>query len=238
MRRLLLSVLALGLVASPALAKTHLIEPHMHIVPVGTAPEVALTLDACMGAADMRIIDALIDNKVPATIFATRRWLVHNPQVVHVLVSNTDLFEIEDHGAEHIPAVIGTEKPYGIAPAGTANAVFNEVIGGAQAVQAATSLAPKWYRGATALYSKDAIALINTMGFKIGGFSLNGDLGASASPKVAEARIAAARSGDVIISHVNQPTRGSGAGVVAGVLDLKARGYKFVRLEDVTETDN
>jgi peptidoglycan/xylan/chitin deacetylase (PgdA/CDA1 family) len=225
-------------VASPALAKTHLIEPHMHIVAVGTAPEVALTLDACMGAADMRIIDALIDNKVPATIFATRRWLVHNPQVVHVLVSNTDLFEIEDHGAEHIPAVIGTEKPYGIAPAGTANAVFNEVIGGAQAVQAATSLAPKWYRGATALYSKDAIALINTMGFKIGGFSLNGDLGASASPKVAEARIAAARSGDVIISHVNQPTRGSGAGVVAGVLDLKARGYKFVRLEDVTETDN
>jgi peptidoglycan/xylan/chitin deacetylase (PgdA/CDA1 family) len=238
MRRLLLSVLALGLMASPALAKTHLIEPHMHIVPVGTAPEVALTLDACMGAADMRIIDALIDNKVPATIFATRRWLVHNPQVVHVLVSNTDLFEIEDHGAEHIPAVIGTEKPYGIAPAGTANAVFNEVIGGAQAVQAATSLAPKWYRGATALYSKDAIALINTMGFKIGGFSLNGDLGASASPKVAEARIAAARSGDVIISHVNQPTRGSGAGVVAGVLDLKAKGYKFVRLEDVTETDN
>ena len=238
MRRFLLSVLALGLAASPALAKTHLVEPHMHIVPVGTAPEVALTLDACMGAADMRIIDALIDNKVPATIFATRRWLVHNPQVVHVLVSNTDLFEIEDHGAEHIPAVIGTEKPYGIAPAGTANAVFNEVIGGAQAVEAATNVAPKWYRGATALYSKDAIALITTMGFKIGGFSLNGDLGASASPKVAEARIAAARSGDVIISHVNQPTRGSGAGVVAGVLDLKAKGYKFVRLEDVTETDN
>lgn len=238
MRRFFFSVFALALAGSPAVAKTHLVEPQMHIVPVGSAPEVALTLDACMGDADMRIINALIGNQVPATIFATRRWLVHNPQVVHLLVSHADLFEIEDHGAEHIPAVIGTERPYGIAPAGTANAVFNEIIGGAQAVQAATNVTPHWYRGATALYSKDAMALITTMGFRIGGFSLNGDLGATASQKVAEARIAAAKSGDVIISHVNQPTHASGAGVVAGVLDLKAKGYKFVRLEDAAETDN
>ena len=236
MRRLLLSLLAAVAITSPAAAKTHLIEPHIHIVPVGSAPEVALTLDACMGAADMRIINGLIDNQVPATIFATRRWLVHNPKVVHLLVTHPDLFEIEDHGADHLPAVIGTEKPYGLAPAGTANGVFNEVMGGAQAVQAATGIAPKWYRGAAALYTQDAIDLIGTMGFRIGGFSLNGDLGASATQKVAEARIAAAKSGDVIISHVNQPTRSAGAGVLAGVLDLKAKGFKFVRLEDVTET--
>ena len=179
MRRLSFAVIAIAALASPALAKTHQIEPHKHIVPVGGSPEVALTLDACMGAADMRIINALIDNSVPATIFATRRWLLHNPMVVHLLVSHGDLFEIEDHGAEHVPAVIGTEKPYGIAPAGTANGVFNEVLGGAQAVQAATGIAPHWYRDATALYSKDAMSLIATMGYKIGGFSLNGDIGFS-----------------------------------------------------------
>jgi peptidoglycan/xylan/chitin deacetylase (PgdA/CDA1 family) len=238
MRRLTFAILAAVTLASPALAKTHLVEPHMHIVPIGGVPEVALTLDACMGAADMRIIKALIDNGVPATIFATRRWLLHNPKVVHLLVSHADLFEIEDHGAEHIPAVIGSEKPYGIAPAGTANAVFNEVLGGAQAVQAATGVAPHWYRGATALYSKDAMSLVATMGYRIGGFSLNGDIGASASEKTTETRIASARSGDVIISHVNQPTRPAGAGVVAGILALKAKGFKFVRLEDVTETDD
>ena len=60
-------IVALTALASPAFAKTHLVEPHMRIVPVGSAPEVALTLDACMGAADMRIINALIDNSVPAT---------------------------------------------------------------------------------------------------------------------------------------------------------------------------
>jgi len=238
MRRLLFAVLAAASIVSPAVAKTSLIEPHMHIVPAGDTPEVALTLDACMGAADMRIIKALVDNSVPATIFATRRWLLHNPKVVHLLVSNAALFEIEDHGAEHVPAVIGTERPYGIPPAGTANGVFNEVLGGAQAVQAATGVAPHWYRGATALYSKDAMRLIATMGYRIGGFSLNGDIGASASKKTTETRIASAKSGDVIISHVNQPTHPAGAGVVEGVLALKAKGYRFVRLEDVTETDD
>jgi peptidoglycan/xylan/chitin deacetylase (PgdA/CDA1 family) len=238
MRRFIFALLGFALAISPVAAKTNLVEPHMHIVPQGDAPEVALTLDGCMGAADMRIINALIDNSVPATIFATRRWLVHNPEVVHLLVSHADLFEIEDHGAEHVPAVIGTERPYGLTPAGTANGVFNEVLGGAQAVQAATGIAPRWYRGAAALYSKDAIALIGTMGLKIGAFSLNGDLGASASEKVTRTRIASAKSGDVIISHVNQPTRTAGAGVVEGVLALKAKGFKFVRLEDVAETDN
>lgn len=237
MRQILLATLV-ALAVTPAAAKTRLVEPHMHIVPQGSVPEVALTLDACMGAADMRIINGLIDNDIPATIFATRRWLVHNPKIVHLLVSRADLFEIEDHGAEHLPAVIGTAKPYGLTPAGTANGVFNEVMGGAQAVQTATGVAPHWYRGAAAVYTQDALDLIATMNFRIGGFSLNGDLGASASEKTTETRIASARSGDVIISHVNQPGRAAGAGVIEGVLALKAKGFRFVRLEDVTETED
>jgi peptidoglycan/xylan/chitin deacetylase (PgdA/CDA1 family) len=236
MRRFLLPGLIAVAFASPAIAKTGLIEPHMHIVPTGPAPEVALTLDACMGAADMRIIGALIQNDIPATIFATRRWLVHNPQVVHLLLQHPDLFEIEDHGADHLPAVIGDAHPYGLTPAGTAQGVTNEVMGGAAAVTAATGLAPHWYRGAAALYSDDALSLIGTLGFRIGGFSLNGDIGASASEKVTRTRIASAKSGDVIISHVNQPTRAAGLGVVEGVLALKAKGFRFVRLEDVAET--
>ena len=43
-------------------------------------------------------------------------------------------------------------------------------------------------------------------------------------------RIAAAKDGDVIIAHVNQPDRPSGAGVVQGILALKAKGYLFVKL--------
>ena len=32
-----------------------------------------------------------------------------------------------------------------------------------------------------------------------------------------------------------KPTHEAGAGVVKGILDLKAKGYEFVRLDDATE---
>jgi peptidoglycan/xylan/chitin deacetylase (PgdA/CDA1 family) len=233
MRRAALAAAVLMGLADPVFAAS-LIEPHMHIVPRENAPQVALTLDACMGATDMRILNALVANEIPATIFATTRWIKRNPDAVKLLVAHPDLFEIEDHGAQHVPAVIGTERPYGIAPAGTAAAVTAEVTGGAQTVKAATGIKPRWFRGATALYTPDALALIESLGFQVGAFSLNGDLGASASAKAAAARIEGAKSGDVIIAHVNQPTRPAGEGVVEGVLALKAKGFEFVRLGDAT----
>ena len=220
-------------VCTGAARPSDLIEPHMHFVPPAGVLQVAITLDACMGDVDLRILTTLISNAIPATIFATRRWLEHNPKIISVLLTHRDLFVVENHGAEHVPCVIGTEKPYGLTPAGTVDGVFAEVMGGQQAVSAAFGMAPKWFRDASALYTKDALGLIGTMGFLIGGFSLNGDIGASVSSEVAMTRIAAANSGDVIISHINQPMRPAGAGVAAGILALKARGFTFVHLDDV-----
>ena len=208
----------------------------MHFVPKGTGPEVAMTLDACMGETDMRILQPLIDREIPVTIFATKRWLDHNPVVIKLLQQHADLFHIEDHGAQHIPAVIGNDHPYGLAPAGTAAAVQAEVMGGSIAVTEAFGTTPKWYRDASALYTRDAMALIGTLGFRIAGFSLNGDIGASVSTETALKRISAAKSGDVIISHINQPTRPAGAGVIAGILALKDRGFAFKHLDEIAIT--
>ena len=44
--------------------------------------------------------------------------------------------------------------------------------------------------------------------------------------------VAAAKDGDVIIAHINQPSRPAGAGVVQGILKLKENGFSFVRLDD------
>jgi peptidoglycan/xylan/chitin deacetylase (PgdA/CDA1 family) len=94
---------------------------------------------------------------------------------------------------------------------------------------------PSWYRDATALYSPDALAQIREMGFRVGGFSLNSDFGASLPAEKVTERIVAAKDGDVIIGHINQPHRSSGAGLAAGVVALKAKGFSFVRLNDVVE---
>lgn len=231
-------LLGLMLAATPARA-SDLVEPHMRIAGGGvSAPQVALTLDACAGGIDTRILDALIENRIPATLFITGVWLNANPQAAAILAQHADLFEVENHGAEHIPAVIGSEKPYGITPAGTPEAVMAEVTGGAFFVQSFFGHQPGWYRDATALYSPDAIDLIKQAGFRIGGFSLNGDAGASFSTDLTAKTIGAAEDGDVIIAHVNQPARPAGAGVVEGILALKARGYSFVRLDEVTVIDD
>jgi hypothetical protein len=79
--------------------------------------------------------------------------------------------------------------------------------------------------------------LIRRLGFSVGGFSLNGDGGATLPAAAVAARIAAARDGDVVISHINQPHRASGQGVAAGVLALRRRGARFVRLDTLKAAD-
>ncbi len=221
--------ISLSLCAAEAKAShpSGLVEPVLHV----DQAHVALTLDACMGGFDRRIADMLIAKRIPATIFATSRWIRHNPEGLALLLAHKDLFEIEDHGAEHIPAVLGYVTVFGLQSAGTKDAVLAEVDGGAQSIREATGLTPLWYRDATALYTPSLLSDITSHGFKVAGFSLNADFGASLPAQSVAQRIKAAKGGDVIIAHINQPTRSSGAGVVQGVLDLAARGVRFIRLD-------
>ena len=63
-------------------------------------------------------------------------------------------------------------------------------------------------------------------------------MGASLLGPLVARRIAAAKSGDVIIAHVNQPGRAAGAGLVEGLQALKAAGVTFVRLNDVVAQED
>ena len=235
--RALSVLICLALAATPVAAAS-LVEPHMHIARGGAAPQVALTLDLCSGGIDRRILDALVAQRIPATLFVTGIWLNANPDAARHLAAHADLFEFENHGAEHLPAVIGSERVYGIVPAGTPEQIEAEVTGGAFFVESRFGHRPAWYRDATAVYSPAAIDLIEKSGFRVAGFSLNGDAGASLSAEKTAATIGAARDGDVIIAHLNQPTRPAGEGVVAGILALKAKGFRFVRLDEVEVIDN
>ncbi|MET3897247.1 peptidoglycan/xylan/chitin deacetylase (PgdA/CDA1 family) [Devosia sp. UYZn731] len=233
MVRIVLAAL-LALVSVSAAHADKLLEPTLHIPHSSDAhPHIAVTLDACSGNVDHRILDVLVEQSIPATIFVTHRWLVRNADAIAILAAHPDLFDIEDHGRDHIPAVTGTERPYGIKPAGTLSAIDDEVNGGEAAIVLAFGKHAKWFRGATALYTPDAIDEIHHLGYQVAGFSLNADLGASVSTKIATQRLEGAKDGDVVIAHINQPKRASGAGIAAGLLDLKQRGYDFVRLSDV-----
>lgn len=231
--RLLACAVALSSLACAAPAVARDVEPGLRIVHPAASREIALTFDACSGAVDRRILDLMVAERIPATIFVTARWLKKNAEALAVLNAHADLFEIENHGAHHVPAVTDQSTVFGIATAGSLAAVMAEVEGGAEAVRVSTGSTPHWFRGATARYSTDAVQAIEAAGYRIAGYSLNADMGASLSASSVEKRLSSARNGDVVIAHINQPTHASGAGIAAGILDLKRAGATFVRLDAV-----
>lgn len=237
MRRMLwnLCVIALcgaGFAGDPAAANTGLVEPRLTLPPGSGsgAPRLALTLDACSGKSDQRIFTALLEMRIPATVFVTARWLRRNPETTRLMLANPDLFQVENHGSRHVAAVDFPSNIYGVKAAGSPQAVAAEVEDGRNAIIAATGLTPKWYRGATGRYSPGAIAEIARTGEAIAGYSLRADDGAGLSAAGVERRLAAAKDGDVIIAHVNHPDKPAGSGLVRGVAMLKAKGFVFVKL--------
>lgn len=216
----------------------HLVEPQLHLADAkGQTPRVALTLDACSGKTDRRILDMLVENRIPATLFVTARWLKHNPEAIAILKQHPDLFEIENHGRDHLAAVDRPMQVYGVRSVGSQEGLLLELGGGADAIVAAGFDRPHWFRGATAKYSRSAIDRIETLGYRIGGYSVNGDGGSLLGAKETARRIAGSRDGDVIISHINQPGHAAGAGVVEGVLALRKRGFQFVLLRGAAEPE-
>ena len=207
-----------------------LLEPVLRVAPAGAPGQVAVTLDACPGHFDPRVATALVAHKIPATIFVTAIWMKWNRDGLAYFLAHPDIFTLENHGAKHLPPVLGNTPVYGLPVAGTLPAIRTEIIDGAVAISDATGRMPLWYRGAAGLYSPEAIPFIEALGVKIAGYSLNSDQGASLPAASVAKRIAAARDGDVIEGHINQPKRSSGAGIAEGLVALQAQGLQFVRL--------
>lgn len=214
-----------------------LVEPNMRLASSAPGLTVALTFDACPGAFDMRIASALIATRTPATLFLTGLWMRRNPEALALLLAHRDLFSLQNHGFWHLPPVLGARRVFGLRVAGDLATVRQEVAAGAAAIEAATGAAPRWYRAAAGLYSPAALAAVRALGVRIGGYSVNGDMGASLPAAAVARRLASAANGAVTVAHINQPHRSSGAGVVQGILGLRGRGARFVRLDELGEND-
>jgi peptidoglycan/xylan/chitin deacetylase (PgdA/CDA1 family) len=235
MRPALLLPLSLCL-AGPGHAQPPPIELH-HVLALSSAEDkaVALTLDACGGGYDEALVRFLIAQRIPVTVFATRRWIDRHPQAVAVLNEHPELFDIEDHGDRHVAAVIGAGRTVqGVRGSPDLEHLRREVIGGARAIASATGRAPLWYRGATAEYDPHAMRAIGELGYRIAGFSLNADEGATLHKATIVRRLARTRPGDIIIAHMNRPESDTAEALAVALPQLRARGFRFITLRDAT----
>ena len=230
--------LALGFLCMTARAQDKPFEIHDRIAPAADARKrLALTLDACSGKFDDDLIEFLIRNQIPATLFVTKKWLLVNPFGVSTIKAHLDLFDVEDHGENHIPAVIGAgKKVYGIAGEPDILHLRREVAEGARAITELIGVPPHWYRGATAEYDTQAVSEIEKMGYGIAGFSVNADSGATLGRVAIEERLKHVKSGDIIIAHMNKPASDSAEGLSVALVQLLKSGFTFVRLDQVNLT--
>lgn len=223
--------------ATEASASGGLIELHQLVEPddaSGAATKIAaLTLDACDGGYDADLVAFLIEHRIPATVFVTGRWLERNPGAIRQLLAHADLFDVENHGASHVPAFVGKDRRvHGIAGAADLAEVKHDIVRGAAAIERVTGASPRRYRGATSSYDERVLDAIRQMGYEVTGFSVNADFGARLSRERVVGRLSTVRHGDIILAHVNRPRSATAEGLATGLKMLQERGFRFVKLGD------
>ncbi|MGB9080064.1 MAG: polysaccharide deacetylase family protein [Desulfuromonadaceae bacterium] len=196
---------------------------------------IALTLDACGSAkgkgVDIRLMEFLIREQIPATLFINGRWIDANPGLFRELAANP-LFEIANHGIQHKPASITGKSVYGIAGTRNVGDVVDEIELNARKIEAISGVRPKLFRSGTAYYDEIAVQIAQGLGHEVAGYSLLGDAGATFSAAQVKAALLKAVPGDIALLHMNHPEAGTGAGIMAAVPELKKRGFRFVRMSE------
>lgn len=196
--------------------------------------EIALTFDACGGeygsGYDEELIDYLIKENIKATLFVNYRWIESNKDTFLELAKNS-LFEIENHGYSHKPLSVTENSIYNIEGTNSVEEVIKEIKLNEKAIYELTGIKTKYFRSGTAYYDEVAINIAEDLGYKIAGYSINGDGGATFSKGEVEDSLKQSKSGDIVICHFNQPQKETFEGLKDILSTLKNEGYKFVRLD-------
>lgn len=199
---------------------------------------VALTFDACGGARrgrddyDRRLIDFLESEGIPATLFLNLRWIRAHPRMAGALAGNP-LFEIGNHGAEHRPLSVSGRRAYGIQGTASAAEAVEEVEANIGPIMAMTGRRPLFFRSGTAHYDDVALRILEALGCRAAGFSVNGDEGGTLSAGAVRRRLLSVRPGDIVLCHMNRPASGTAEGIRQAVPELLRRGFRFVTLEEL-----
>ena len=196
---------------------------------------VVLTLDACGSPKgkgyDQRLIDFLIAQRIPATLFINSRWIEANPAVFAQLAANP-LFEIANHGTWHKPASVNGRTVYGITGTRSPAELLDEIEINARLITKLTGTRPRYYRSGTAYYDEVAVTLAMSLKQAVIGYSVLGDAGATYRSDQVRQALLKSRPGDIILAHMNHPESGTADGIITAIPELLRRGFRFVHLKD------
>ncbi|AZN41520.1 polysaccharide deacetylase family protein [Paenibacillus albus] len=194
---------------------------------------IALTFDACGGPGgngfDSELIDYLIKENVPATLFINARWIDANLGTFMSLARNL-LFEIENHGYLHRPLSVNGKTAWGISGTKSIGEVVDEVLINAVKIQKLTGRRPIYFRSGTAFYDEVAIKVVDDIGLRAVNYNVLGDAGATFNPSQIKTALLSSKNGSIVICHMNHPEKSTAEGIMASIPQLKRNGFRFVKL--------
>lgn len=191
----------------------------------------ALTLDACGGGFDESLIHFLLQQKIPATLFISGRWIEANPAHAAFLAKQT-LFTIENHGEAHRPLSVSGQSVYGIRGTENPGEVYDEIAVNAQRIEQLTGRRPVFFRSGTAFYDDAALEIVERLGHRAAGYTIAGDEGATLGKAQIIRKCENPPTGAILLFHMNHPESGTAEGLQALLPLLQEQGWRFVLLQD------
>lgn len=168
-------------------------------------PFIWLTLDACSGGFDLRSAEFLVKNKIRASVFVGGAWIWQNPKGVSFLKEHQEYFKIENHGHQHLANGFTALGPYGLPATKSVAGLEREVLENAKTINKVFNIEPSWFRGAGALYTKDALSWHQRKGIRVAGFTHALDEGGKIESNKLAFNMRRLENGKVGLVHINKP---------------------------------
>ncbi|ARJ66913.1 hypothetical protein WV31_15140 [Magnetospirillum sp. ME-1] len=211
------------LLAAPARAEV------IERLPTPTADKVvALTFDACEARGqpaflDQTILDVLVAEQVPYTIFATGLFARRNAEALKTLAASP-LVRVENHSMAHPRHMERFD----------AAAIRKEVEDADAAIQAVTGRKPRFFRFPGGDHDSRSLAEVEATGHRVVHWSFpSGDPAPGVTPRhLTEWVLSRTRPGAILIFHVNRRAPATGPALPAILAGLRAKGYRVVPLEE------
>lgn len=189
--------------------------------------EIAITFDACPTTLpdeyDEKVIDILLREKTPATLFLSGRWVEKNPEKVKFLAAQPQ-FEIANHAFWH-PHLLEKDD----------DRILRELKRTQAIIKKMTGRTPHYFRPPYGEVDERVAAIAQNAGLTTIQYDIaSGDPDAGLSPqRIIRSILRDAKSGSIIVFHMNRKGVHT-AEVLPGIIDgLRKKGFTLVTVGEL-----
>lgn len=231
--RLSLAVLCVAMIdaASAVTLEVHATPPVIvpQVIYNGPRDEkrIAITFDACssihMSQVDKKLVQILVDNHIPATLFLGGKWVLDQPKEARYLAS-IPYFEIANHSFHH-PHLTRM----------SAADIRHELAEAQAAIERVTGVTPRYFRAPYGEYNATLVDVAASLGLTTVQFDLaSGDPDKSfTAERLSKWVIHKARSGSIVVMHINTHGWHTAEALPEIITALRAKGYQFVTVSEL-----